>query len=146
MKMTLLELVQDIPKSTAWARANKSKVKARDDARKSTIEGKLISLITQSRYRSKTSGLDHEINTEYLRGLYHGQNGQCALSGIPMTIRAKRGSDGFWKSVSIDRIDSNSGYVIGNVQLTCTGVNLMKKDMPNELFINFCKAVSEKYT
>lgn len=134
---------EHVPKSTAWARRNRDKVKQKDQERKGTLDGKLISLVTQSKYRCKSSNLDHSIDTEYLRGLYSGQDGKCALSGITMSIRAPRDSDEFWKTISIDRIDSNCGYIPGNVQLTCTGVNLMKRDMPNELFIEFCVKVSE---
>lgn len=133
----------EVSRSTTWARNNRDRVKQRDNERKGTLDGKLINLITQSRYRCKSSKLEHGIDTEYLRGLYLGQEGLCALSGIEMVIRAPRESNDFWKSLSIDRIDSNLGYIQGNVQLTCTGVNLMKKDMPNQLFIDFCNSVSE---
>ena len=132
-----------VAKSTLWARNNKDKQKLRDDEKRGTLDGKLTNMITQSRYRCKSSGLDHEIDTAYVRGLYYGQEGKCALSGIKMLIRAPRKSDDFWMTISLDRIDSKLGYVEGNVQLTCTGVNLMKKDMPNEMIIDFCKKVTE---
>ena len=145
MKLTLLEIVQDedIPRSTKWARENKEKVKERDEARKGTLDGKLINLVTQSRYRAKKDGRDHDINTEYLRGLYYGQEGLCALSGLKMTIRGEYGSEEYWHSISIDRIDSAEGYVQGNVQLTCTGVNKIKGIMSDEQFIEFCRKVVE---
>lgn len=135
--------MEKISKSTQWWRDNKEKATAKAAIRKGTLDGKLINLITTSRYRCKESGLEHDIDTAYLRGLYAGQEGKCALSGLQMIIRAPRKSDGFWMSISLDRIDSRIGYIQGNVQLTCTGVNLMKKDMPNEMFINFCKKVTE---
>lgn len=144
-KMTLLEIVQDIPKSTLYAREHRDKVKAQYEKRKGTLDGKLISLITSSRYRSKQKGISHNVDTQYLRCLYEGQEGLCALSGIEMTIIGKRGSDDYWKSVSLDRIDSSGGYVEGNVQLVCTGVNYMKKDMSDELFIDFCVTVTENF-
>ena len=142
-KMTLLEMTQETPKSTQWARNNRDKVKARDDARKGTLDGKLISLVTQSKYRAKKAEREHNINTDYLRGLYEGQEGLCALSGLEMTIRGKSGTSEYWYSLSIDRIDSSLGYVEGNVQLVCTGVNRIKGQMADEMFINFCKEVVE---
>ena len=138
--------MEKVSKSTQWARDNKDKLKIRDDERKGTLDGKLIGLVTQSRWRAKLNGWDHDFDTAYLRGLYAGQDGKCALSGLPMIIRAPRKSDGFWMSISLDRIDSRVGYIKGNLQFTCTGVNLMKKDMPNEMFINFCKKVTEMNT
>lgn len=143
MKMSLLEMVQDIPKSTKWARDNKELLAVRYKERKGTLDGKLINLITQSRYRCKSSGRNHTIDTNYLRGLYVGQDGRCALSGIKMSIIGERGSEEYWTSISLDRIDSTLGYIEGNVQLVCTGVNYMKKDMTDSMFIDFCKKVSE---
>lgn len=147
MRMTLLEIVQDmeVPKSTQWARQNKEKVAERDKERKGTLDGKLLNLVTQSRYRAKQSGLDHDVDRSYLKGLYEGQDGLCALSGIPMTIIGTRGSEDYWKSISIDRIDSSLGYTEGNVQLVCTGVNYMKKDMSDQMFIDFCRKVTENF-
>lgn len=134
-----------VAKSTLWARRNKAVVAQQDRERKGTLDGKLISLVSQSKYRSKQSGREHSINTEYLRGLYIGQEGKCALSGIKMTIIGERGSDDYWKSISIDRIDSSKGYIEGNVQLVCTGVNYMKKDMTDTMFIDFCHKVVENF-
>ena len=65
------------------------------------------------------------------------------MSGIEMTIRGERGTDEYWKSISLDRIDSSGGYTEANVQLVCTGVNYMKKDMSDKMFINFCIEVVE---
>jgi len=143
LKKTLLELVQDIPKSTQWARDNKDRVAEADRLNKGTLKGKLVSLITQSRYRVKKSGLEHSIDSKFLMGLYSKQGGKCALSGIVMTTRGERGGDEYWKSISLDRIDSSKGYTEDNVQLVCTGVNYMKKDMSDELFVHFCKTVVE---
>lgn len=99
-----------IPRSTAWARAHKDIVAARDSAKRKTLYGKLLNLATQSRYRATKSGLDHTIDTKYLQGLWDGQNGCCAISGRPMSIFGPRGSDDYWNSVSIDRINSDLGY------------------------------------
>lgn len=132
-----------VPKSTQWARDNKDRVAQRYQERKGTLDGKLINLITQSRYRAKLRGLNHEFDVKFVRELYHKQNGICALSGKVMSIIGERGSDDYWHSVSIDRIDSSKGYLRDNVQLVCTGVNLMKKDMSDEMFIEFCRSVLE---
>lgn len=144
-KPTLLAIVQDkeIPRSTAWARANKGKVREKDLQRKNTVDGKLISLITQSRHRCKSSKLEHTIDTKYLKNLWVNQKGCCALTGKIMVIFGPRGTPDFWNSISIDRIDSNKGYIEGNVQLVCTAVNIMKMDMTNEFFIDFCESVAE---
>lgn len=132
-----------ISRSTLWARFNADKLKERDAVKSQTLVGKLTNLVTQSKYRASKSGLGHEVNCKFLQGLWDKQKGLCALSGLEMTIRGERGTDQYWNSVSIDRIDSSKGYLIGNVQLVCTGVNYMKKDMSDEMFIHFCKTVTE---
>ena len=134
-----------VSKSTQWARDNRELIRERDKLKAGTLHGKLISILTQSRYRAKKDGREHNIDTAYVRGLYEGQEGLCALSGIQMTIRGERGSDEYWRSISLDRTDSSIGYIEGNVQLVCTGVNYMKKDMSDELFVDFCTKVVENF-
>lgn len=145
MKLSLLEIVQDKPvsRSTQWARDNREKLAVRDKERKSTLDGKLLNLVTQSKYRSKARQLPHSINRAYLKRLYIQQGGRCALSNVEMTIIGERGTDEYWTSISLDRIDSSDGYVEGNVQLVCTGVNYMKKDMSDKMFVDFCRKVVE---
>lgn len=130
-----------IPRSTLWARNNKDKVAIWDEKKKGTLSRKLTYLIINSRYRSKKSGIDHSIDCKFLRNLFEEQSGKCALSGFEMTIQGKRGTNDYWHSVSLDRIDSSGGYTPDNVQLVCTGVNYMKKDMSDDLFRQFCKGV-----
>lgn len=132
-------------KSTDWARANKDKVKARDDARKGTLEGKLISLITTSRYRCKLSGHEHSIDVAYIRNIYEEQQGLCAITGMKMIIRGSNCAADSPYSISLDRIDSTKGYIPGNVWLVCTGVNLMKARLTMDQFVEFCRKVVEKF-
>lgn len=46
-------------------------------------------------------------------------------------------------TVSLDRIDSNIGYIEGNVQWIHKALNNTKNTMPNDEFINWCKLVAE---
>lgn len=46
------------------------------------------------------------------------------------------------KSCSIDRINSDEDYVLGNIQLVTALTNLAKGNMTNQEFINYCKMVS----
>jgi hypothetical protein len=72
--------------------------------------------------------------------LYQQQEGLCALSGVPIDF----GQGTFRDSevtASLDRIDSSKGYSVKNVQWVHKRVNLMKLDMPQEEFFEWCKAV-----
>ena len=46
--------------------------------------------------------------------------------------------------VSIDRIDSNIGYHVGNLQLVTWQINCAKNIWSNEQLIEVCIAVAEK--
>ncbi len=43
-----------------------------------------------------------------------------------------------------DRIDSCVGYVPGNVQWVHRTVNFIKRDLPDDEFIEWCKQIAER--
>lgn len=135
-----------VPKSTKWYRENKERVHSQQNAIKRTLNGKLTSLITTSRYRAKSSNREHSIDTSYLKKLYQDQGGKCAISGIDMEIRGEGCASNSPYSISLDRIDSDKGYIEGNVWLVCTGINLMKSRLSMEQFVDFCKRTVENFT
>lgn len=47
------------------------------------------------------------------------------------------------RSCSIDRINSELGYVPGNIQLVTAKTNMAKGNMNNKEFIKYCKQVAE---
>ncbi len=91
---------------------------------------------------AKSRGIEFNITIEYLWELFIKQNKRCALSGIPLQFSTTRKNKD--KTVSIDRIDSNKGYVEENVQWTHKTINMMKNKLSNEDFVSFCKNVSER--
>ena len=78
---------------------------------------------------NRVKGTPIGIDITYLRELYKTQNGRCALTGLGMTHKFHD-----LKSISVDRIQSNLGYISGNVQLVCRWVNLAKNTHSNEEF------------
>ncbi len=66
------------------------------------------------------------IDFAHVWNLWALQNGQCAITFLPMTHRYDETT-----TISIDRIDSSEGYVPGNVQLVCQSANLMKSERSN---------------
>ena len=73
-----------------------------------------------------------EVSLDYLWRLFESQKQKCAITGD------------FIESIdeaSLDRIDSNKGYIVGNVQWTTYQANVSKHTMSmNELY-EFCKKV-----
>jgi hypothetical protein len=45
-------------------------------------------------------------------------------------------------TASLDRIDSSKGYTLGNIQWVHKWVNLMKQDMTDQEFIEWCKTIT----
>ncbi len=67
--------------------------------------------------------------------LYDKQEGKCALTGLPISIKRVGGD------ASLDRIDSSKGYIKGNVQWVDKRVNNMKQALPEGEFIEMCRLV-----
>ena len=88
-----------------------------------------------------------DIGPDYCFEIGEQQNWLCALSG--QTLEFSRGGTdwgGKWcnpMSCTIDRIDSNLGYVKGNIQLVTWKVNCIKQHFDNAEFIDLCKQVSD---
>ena len=97
------------------------------------ISGRLLSQIKNSAARRK---IEHNINGEYLWRLFLKQGRQCALTGKELRFDSTHYDK---NTASLDRIDSHKGYIKGNVQWVHKNVNIMKNDMDERSFIEFCK-------
>lgn len=95
-----------------------------------------------SHCKRKSRDLDFKITIEYAWKLFLKQKGKCNLSGIRLEFETQ---DKLKKerTASLDRIDSNKGYIIGNVQWVHKDINIMKWDYQNTHFIKMCKLVAE---
>ncbi len=87
--------------------------------------------------------LKFSISAKFLDKLFDKQNGKCALSGVDLIIPQHYSRDLKISTASIDRIDSSKGYIPNNVQWIHKRLNIMKNNLSDEEFINFCKQVVE---
>jgi hypothetical protein len=107
---------------------------------------KVIGKIPRTFYRylklqAEKRKIDFSITFEEISDLYDEQNGLCALSGVPLEIpRVMRYNT---RTASIDRIDSDKGYVKGNVQWVHVDINYAKLTLSNKDFIDMCRRVVE---
>lgn len=62
----------------------------------------------------------------------------CAFTKTKLTLKQHSSN-----TVSLDRIDSNKGYIKGNVQFVSVQVNYAKSDYTEKEFISMCKKVAE---
>lgn len=91
-------------------------------------------------HRSLQKQIPFDLTLDGLKEMYDKQDGLCAITGFPMElVPAKRQMNPY--CLSIDRIDSNGGYVSDNVQLVCTAANTMKGNLDYEELNKFCKAI-----
>lgn len=84
-----------------------------------------------------------EIGIEQAWDLFLYQNRCCALSGLRLSFSRdlrKKGRHG--QTASLDRINSDKGYLHSNVQWVHKDLNVMKMDMPDSTFIGWCMTIS----
>lgn len=62
------------------------------------------------------------LTVEYLRELYDMQDGKCAYFNIVLQLDGGMGL----RSITLDRLDCDRGYVQGNVVLACRAANLAR--------------------
>jgi len=90
--------------------------------------------------RDNRRGKYFDLTIEYGHQLWLDQDKKCTLSGVPIEF-PKPGEKTC--TASLDRIDSNVGYVQGNVQWVHKDINLMKNKLEQSYFIQLCKSVAE---
>lgn len=97
--------------------------------------------------KNKAKDIDIQITIQDIKDLYKKQDGKCAMTGIKMTYTTQHDGKSSqhiknkW-NISVDRIDSNKGYTVDNIQLVCAIINRMKMDFSNDEFISLCDALA----
>jgi hypothetical protein len=99
------------------------------------LDSRFNQLIKTASYRNK---FEVSITDSNLKELWENQEGRCAYTKLPLLATANQ-----FNTVSLDRIDSSKGYVVGNVQLVCSAVNKMKQNYAEELFVLLSHLVTQ---
>lgn len=101
------------------------------------LDGAIRYKLYQAKYRTKAKQkYPFELSIEQVTAQWHKQNGLCFYTGLPMVTLPNHHN-----YFSIDRYDSEKGYVAENIVLCCHVINLMKKDMSESDFRMYCQAV-----
>lgn len=93
---------------------------------------------------AKKRNLEFSITINYAWDLFEQQKGICALSGVPIIMDRHFSQNRAFKKIqtaSLDRIDSDKGYIEGNVQWIHCTLNKMKSNLQENQFIEWCKKV-----
>jgi hypothetical protein len=98
----------------------------------------------------RKNGIEVKINAEDIYNLWVKQDKKCSLSGIPIDFintnkgNLRQGSKyDLICTASLDRIDSNKGYIKDNIQLVHKDVNMIKKEYDQEYFLTLCRLITE---
>jgi transcription initiation factor TFIIIB Brf1 subunit/transcription initiation factor TFIIB len=111
----------------------------------SSYESYLRNLYSKSKNSNKRDpravGRDWHITYEDLVAKWEAQGGRCALSGVYLTHHVD-GSGVKDHNASIDRISQEVGYTPSNTQLVCYRINIMKHNLPEDMFFWWIKTIA----
>lgn len=86
-------------------------------------------------------GIPFQINITDIWDLFIKQNRLCNLSGLEIYF-GKTNKDK--TTASLDRIDSNKGYSLDNIQWIHRDINIMKNKFDQKYFINICNMITNR--
>lgn len=95
---------------------------------------------------AKIRNLEFLITIEEAWNLFLKQDRKCALTGdiLFLAIDTSEWLSGV-TTASLDRIDSSKGYTLDNVQWVHKYVNLMKRELSQQDFVDICCKVTNNY-
>ena len=103
-----------------------------------------LSIFNRMKANAKMRGMCFNVSIKYLWKLFQKQKGICTLSGrkiaLPIFSRRLRGQDND-DLASLDRIDNNKGYVVGNLQWICKRINYMKHTTNEDKFLQYIQDI-----
>ncbi len=118
---------------------NKEKDRACTTKRKESRRGNpkyyAIGLLSRTKTRAKKLGLEFDLRVDDI----HIPN-KCPVLDIPLNLSARKAD---FDSASIDRIDSDKGYVKGNVAVISWRANRIKGDSSLENLVKVIKWLKE---
>jgi hypothetical protein len=87
--------------------------------------------------------IEFSITIEYAWDLFLKQDRKCALTGLEIAFPDyHRDAVDLDNCASLDRIDSNKGYIEDNIQWVHKKINIMKMDFDQDKFIEWCKIIT----
>lgn len=97
--------------------------------------------IDKSKHRNR---YEHNIDIDHLKEVWENQKGICPYTGIKMILPESKKAFRRCRSIekaSLDRIDTTKGYIKGNVEFVCQGINFAKHDYSKEEVLQFVNKI-----
>lgn len=82
-----------------------------------------------------------DVTVEDLKEQWYNQEGVCAYSGLKLQLPSAHKRNCRLMTASLDRIESDKGYEVGNVQFISVMANTAKGISSHKDMIKFCKAI-----
>lgn len=159
-KLTILEKTNNVGKKTAWIAqcecGNKTVVRTQDllstNRRRKVscgcenfrsgensaiwkgVGGLSSTYFSRSKQSAKVRNIQFSISIEDAVNKYKQQEGVCILSGQKIELNI---------DASLDRIDSDKGYLVDNIQWVHKDINRIKSDIKQKYFIEICKLIAD---
>ena len=89
--------------------------------------------------------IEWNITLEDMHDEYIKQNKKCIYTGIELDISANTVQSRTANNASLDRIDSNFGYIKGNIQWVYKPINILKNTLTHNEFVKLCIMVANQY-
>lgn len=88
-------------------------------------------------------GIEFDVTQEYIWSIFEQQKRKCKFTGVDITFHCDSNKPNE-QTASIDRIDSNIGYIEGNIQIIHKSINLMKSFLEEKEFLSWCNLIALK--
>ena len=100
-----------------------------------------LTLYKKIEHQASVRGVEFNVTPENLESIF---NGHCYLSGIKIKLGTYSRTKGIQDigNASLDRIDSNKGYVKDNVAWVYKPINVMKHILSVNDFIELCRKIT----
>lgn len=110
------------------------------------INGLLTSIYTQAKNRAKRRAIEFNLPPNFIHELYIRQGGACARTSVTLLASDSPGKSRSHKhTASIDRVDTNKGYTVDNVELVSYICNSAKNAFTHEDLYEFCTQYIKTY-
>ena len=128
--------------STSWRNKNipYNVTESRKNHLLSICDNRRKGIFTWYLNKAKNRKHDFDLTEDYLQSLWDTQEGICPITNYKMPLYNSKEKNTPY-TASLDRIDSNKGYVKGNVQFVCYSANLAKQAFTNNQILEFFKSV-----
>jgi hypothetical protein len=100
-------------------------------------------LLAMYKNNAKTRGFIWELTAEKFKEL---TSSPCYYTGTVPSSIVKAQSGEVYTYNGIDRLDNTKGYTLENSVACCGEVNMMKKALSKENFIELCRKITERFS